>query len=301
MALNLTGIADYINENSREFVTRAVVENDTVKYLNSIGALRVGVKGKEAVQILDPDVVIQSNDSCGRSASGDTDFTQVVLEVSPLADFQNYCPKAFEKKWMSQYLTKGQHYTELLFAEDIMNARASKIAAANDKLIWQGDTDAVDANLNKFDGVLELLDGEAVEISVSGDAAAQLQAIVKAANPALLGSGDFAIFIGKDTAVAYQIDLANKNLFKEGDPLKVYGTDIAVVGVTGLNGTGIAVAGRASHIVVGTDLTSDSDTATLEYSVETKNFYMDFQWALGVAVAFPDEFVVATLNGGSAS
>lgn len=299
MALNLTALADYVNQNSREFVTRAITENDTVKYLNSIGALRVGVKGKEAVQILDAGVNIQTNANCGRTPLGDTTFSQAILEVLPLADFQNYCPKAFEKKWMSQYLTKGQHYSELLFAEDMMNVRASKIAKANEKLIWQGDTSLSDVNLNKFDGVLAKLDDAgvtAVDLSANTDIVAQLQTIVASADPDLLDSGDFAIFVGKEKAVAYQIALANKNLFREGDALKVYGTEISIVGVSGLSGTGKAVAGRASHLIVGTDLTSDLDTATLDYSVETKQFYMDFQWALGVTLAFPDEFGLYTLN-----
>lgn len=299
MAIDVTALTDYVNENSREFVTRVITENDTVAYLNSIGALRVGVKGKEAVQILDADVAIQLNDNCGRTPSGDTDFSQVILEVVPLADFQNYCPKAFEKKWMSQYLTKGQHYTELLFAEEMMNVRASKLARANERLIWQGDTDEVDTNLNKFDGVLKQLETAGVtatDLSAETDIVAQLQAMVAGADADLVGSGDYTIFLGKDKAVAYQIALANKNLFREGDALKVYGTDIAIVGVAGLNGTGQAVAGRASHLVVGTDLTSDLETASLEYSVETKQFYMDFQWALGVAIAFPDEFAIYQLD-----
>lgn len=299
MALNLSALPDYINQNSREFVTRAITENDTVKFLNSIGALRVGVKGKEAVQILDADVVIQLNENCGRTPSGDTDFSQAILEVVHLADFQNYCPKAFEKKWMSQYLTKGQHYTDLLFAEDMMNVRASKIAKANEKLIWQGDTASADPNLNKFDGVLKQLATAGVtatDISATTDIVAQLQAMVAGADADLLASGDFAIFLGKDKAVAYQIALANKNLFREGDALKVYGTDISIVGVAGLSGTGKAVAGRASHLIVGTDLVSDMDTASLDYSVETKQFYMDFQWALGVTLAFPDEFALYQLD-----
>lgn len=296
MALNLTALADYVNQNSREFVTRAITENDTVKYLNEVGSLRVGIKGKEAVQILDAGVVIQSNDSCGRTANGDTTFSQVIVEVKPLADFQNMCPKAFEKKWMSQYLTKGQKYTDLLFAEDMMNARASKIAAANEKLLWQGDTASADGNLNKFNGILKLLATPAkkVEWLKADDVVTQLQKIVLGANPAIVASGDFTIFVGKDKAIAYQIALANRNLFKEGDSLKVYGTDINIVGVTGLTGTDKIVAGRASHLIAGTDLTSDLDTASLEYSVETKQFYMDFQWALGVNVAFPDEFILAS-------
>lgn len=299
MALNLTALSDYVNENSLEFVTRVITENDTVKYLNEVGALRVGVKGKEAVQILDADVNIQSNESCGRNPLGDTDFAQVILEVFPLADFQNYCPKAFEKKWMSQYLTKGQHYSELLFAEEIMNVRASKLARANERLIWQGDTASADANLAFFDGVLKQLATAGVvttDLSANTDVVAQLQGIVAAADADIVGSGDFTIFVGKDKAMAYQIALANKNLYKEGDTMKVLGTDVAIVGVAGLNGTGLAVAGRASHLIVGTDLTSDLDTASLDYSVETKQFYMDFQWALGVTVAFPDEFVVAQLD-----
>ena len=300
MALDLTGLVDYVNQNSTEFVTKAVTGNDTIKYLNAKGSLRVGVKGKEAVQILDSDVNIVSNESCGRTAAGDTRFEQVTLQVVPLADFKNYCPRAFEKKWMSQYLTKGQHYTQLLFAEDVMNERAGKLAKANDKLIWQGDEDSADVNLNKFDGVLSQLDGEATEVSISNeDVVAALQTLVASLDPDAIDAGDVAIFIGKDKAIAYQIALANKNLFREGDALKVYGTDVDIVGVAGLTGTNKAVAGRASHLIVGTDLVSDTNTATLEYSVETKNFYMDFQWALGVTVAFPDDFVVGTFEAPS--
>lgn len=295
MALNVAALSDYVNQNSRDLLTRAITGNDTVDYLKSIGSLYAGIKYKEDIHLLEAAVMLQANASCGRTASGDTTFSSVTLEVKPLADYQNFCQKAFEKKWMTQYLTSGQNYTELLFAKEIMEERASKIANANEKLLWQGDTTSATANLNKFDGILKILDGVATEVSLTGitSPTAQLQKFIESADPAQLESGDFTVFIGRDKAIAYQIELANKNLYREGDPLAVLGTDIKIVPVGGLTGTDKIVAGRASHVVVGTDGTSDAEVATLEFSIETKQFYMDFQYTLGVNVVYADDFLIS--------
>ena len=40
---------------------------------------------------------------------------------------------------------------------------------------------------------------------------------------------------------------------------------------------------------------SDADNATVRYSIETTNWYVDFQYALGVAVVWADEAKKATI------
>jgi len=288
MALNLTALTDYVRENSTDFVVKSLMNAPTIDFLKSAGSVMVGIKGTEAIPLLDSDVGLQDNDGCGRSPQGSTTFGNAKITVHPLKDEQNFCPKNYEKKWMVEYLTQGQTYSELLFANDIMYLRASKIAGANERLIWQGDTDSVTPNLQKFDGFIKLLP-ETVVLPTAPTLLESLQKALLTVPQEVKNNDDFVIFLSQEDYEAINIELANKNIYKDTDDAKLFGTSAKLAPVAGLNGTGKFYFGRSRSFVVGTDLLGEEDSATMEYSIETKNIYMDFAYALGVAVVYADE------------
>lgn len=288
MALNLTGLSDYVRQNSTDLVVKSIMTADTIEFLKSEGTVLVGIKGSEDIPMLDSDINIQDGSDCGRTPLGSTSFTKATITVKPLKDEQDFCPKAYEKKWMVEYLTQGQTYTELLFANEIMALRASKIAEANEKLVWQGDTASANANLNKFDGFIKKAP-VTVALPSGATLIEQLQKALLTVDVAVKSQSDFAIFLSKNDLELINIELSNKNIYKETDNQKLFGTNVRLVAVNGLNGTDKFYFGRSRSFVIGTDLLGEEDSAEMTYSVETKKIYMDFHYALGVQVIYPAE------------
>ncbi|MES2265591.1 MAG: hypothetical protein V4520_02445 [Bacteroidota bacterium] len=300
MAFNISTLPNYVDQTSKTLLVDTVFGSQTADVLKGAeSSVTLGVKGTVALQLMSTDIALQTNTGCGRNPVGDTTFAQAYISVVPLKDEQNFCPKPLENKWTVQYLTKGQTYTEALFANEIMAARAAKIAEANEQLMWKGDTVAQSGNtaLNKFDGFIKQL--ATGSISLSGATGAT---VVEKLQNAFIGmptkvtaQSDVVMFIGTDVFNEYNVALANKNIFKSTDDKILFGTTIKLVPVDGLNGTRKVYVGRLRSFQMATDLMGEEDKATMNYSIETQNIYMDFHWALGVKAIYVSEVGVATV------
>lgn len=290
MALNLTGLPEYVSQKSKEFVTEAVMGAQTIQILKAAGSIQFGVKGKQAVNLLSVEVNLQDGSDCGRNPVGNTTIGQAIIQVVPLKDEQNFCPRAYENKWMAEYLTKGQTYSELLFAQEFMDGRAAKIAETNEKAIWQGDTSVSGStNLNKFDGFVKQIKGSPLSGSTNVSSSAtgstvveKLQGLYLAAPKTTSTSSDARIFIGTDKYQEYVMALANKNIYNPTADKTLFGGTIKLEPVDGLIGTGFALVAKPQHLIFGTDMLGEEEKASMEYSTETKQIYADFHFAMGV-------------------
>jgi len=300
MAFNISSLPQYIDQTSKQLLVDTVFGNQTATILKDAGSVTLGVKGQFALQLLSTDVTLQSATSCGRSNTGNANFSQVILTVHPLKDEQNLCNKPLENTWMVQYLTKGQDYTEAAFAQDIMSARALKIAQENEKLIWQGDTVVQSGNttLKQFDGfVKQIAAGSYISLSgATGSTTLQkLQNGFLGMPTKITSQSDAVIFVGTDVYNESVLNLANANIYKPTEDKSLYGTTGKLVPVDGLIGTRKVYYGRLRSFQLGTDLIGESDIASMQYSIETQNIYMDFHYALGVVPVYINEVGVATV------
>jgi hypothetical protein len=296
MALNLTGLPDYVSQKSTEFVKDAVLGAQTIKLLQSAGSVQFGIKSKAAINTLSVDVNVQSDLDCSRNPVGDTTIGQSIIEVHPLKDEQNYCPKKYENKWTGEYLTKGSTYSELLFAQDFMSARAEKIAEFNENHIWQGNATGATV-YNKYDGFIKLIKGSGAQsITASGATVdAKLQDAFLKAPIVTTSNTDVRMFVGHDTYNAYLAAVNNKNYFQSVEDKNLRGTTIKLEPVAGLNGTGFVLIATPDMLVYGTDLIGEEESATMDYSIETKQIYVDFHWKSGVQVVKTSQMAYAQL------
>lgn len=284
MALNLSALPDYVSQKSKDFITEAVLGSQTVGILKNAGAVQFGVKGTAAVNTLSVSVNFQDGSGCGRSPIGDTTISQPNITVKAIKDEQNYCPKAYEGKWTGEFLTKGQTYSELLFAQEIMTARAAKIAQENEKAVWQSDVTLTGStNLNKFDGFIKQVKASSANnITASGSTVVEkLQNLFIKAPKVTSTSTEAVIFIGTDKYQEYVMAMAAKNLYNPTADKTLFGATAKLEPVDGLIGTGFALYAKPQHLIYGTDLLGEEEKAEMVYSVETKQIYMDFAWAMG--------------------
>lgn len=154
MAFSVGTLANYTDEQRFPLIRKAVLSAKTASLLT----LQAGVKSAAAINILESDAIFQA-DGCGFNASGTTALTQRVITVGAIKVQEALCPKTLEAKYIQTQLAPGSMYDSIPFEQIYSEEKASQIAKAVEVALWQGDLASGTANLNKFDGLLKVIDG----------------------------------------------------------------------------------------------------------------------------------------------
>ncbi len=288
-SFDITNLGSYVQNSGNQYAVKSVASAKTAKALIDSKNVQVGVKGTAAILKLDSNVSLIKNAGCTtRTAGSSIVLSSRNIVVNQIADQGNICPATLWNTFYADSLAKGAVPQEELlpvFADAIMNDRALKIAAANEKLIWQGDESLTGTtNLKQINGILKAV--TATTALTGATIINKLQMAFTGSNVDNRNQEDFKIFIGEDTYATYRIALANANIFQAQADDTLFGTTAKLFVTSGLNGTGKAFATRLSNLQLGLDGAADADKATMRYSVETGNFYQDFAYSLGVAVVY---------------
>jgi len=312
MAFNVSALADYTEQNEALLVTSSVLGAKTASLIKSAGNVMVGVKSSETINIMDTDAIFQSGSSCGFTASGSTTFTQRTVTVGKIKVNEALCPKDLEAKYLQKALPTGSMYDSIPFEQEFSEKKAKRIAAQLETALWQGDTDSVNVNLNKFDGLVKLIgaasgvvaanastyiSGAPLSSITSANVISIFDGIYKAIPAQVVAADDMTIFCGQDLFRTYTIALKNENMFhytvdsKADGEFVLPGTSIKVVAVAGLNGTNKAYALRLSNMFLGTDLLNEEEKFEIFYAKEADQVRFVSEFKMGVNIAFPDEIV----------
>ena len=312
MGFNVSALANYTEQNAALLVTSSVLGAKTATLIKSAGNVMVGVKSSETINIMDTDAIFQSGGSCGFTASGSTTFTQRTVTVGKIKVNEALCPKDLEAKYLQKALPTGSMYDSVPFEQEFADKKAKTIAAQLETSIWQGDTDSVNFNLNKFDGLVKLIGAASGVVAANAStyiSGAPLSSITAAnvisifdgvyqAIPAkVVAADDMTIFCGQDLFRTYTIALKNSGSFnyqidvKADSEFVLPGTTIKVVAVAGLNGTNKVYATRLSNLFIGTDLLNEEEKFEIFYAKEADQVRFVSEFKMGVNFAFPDEMV----------
>lgn len=315
MALDLSGLTNYVKENELQLTSAAIFSAKTASLIESSGNVQVGIKSSETINVMTTDAIFQAGGTCGFSSSGSTTITQRVIVVGKIKVQESICPKTFEAKYTQKALREGSSYDYMAYAAEYSAQKVERIGAALETAIWQGDTDSQNAQLNKFDGFTKIIDalgfggagdpidGNAADLTTltSANVIDAVDAIFVAIPAALLDKQDVVIFAGNDTFRKYVLALREANLFHypvdaANMELVVPGTNVKLIGVNGLNGTDKMFGISMSNMYLGTDLLNEQDRFELFYARESDEMRFVVEFKLGVQVAFPDEVVYWKLH-----
>jgi hypothetical protein len=314
MALSLGTLSLYTKQLVEPLLTSAVIGAKTQQLIMDGGI--VIPKAKSAVQIplMDTDAVFQA-DGCGYSPSGTTSFTQRTVTVGKIQVSETICPKNFEAYFTQEALKAGSTYEDFgnaQFLEAYLAKKNARIAAQIETSIWQGDvTGSGGANLNKFDGLIRLIDlGSPTDANVSGftgvatittitssNVVAATEGIYKAIPAEVMAKGDVKIFCGYDWYRLLILAYRALNLFSynpqdvNAQSFILPGTNIEVVPVNGLNTTGDAYAISLSNMVLAVDLENEENNYRVFYSMDNDEIRTKVSFKVGVNVAFTNEVV----------
>jgi len=108
MALDLTGLTNYVKENEQQLATSLVFKPKTAQLIEGAGNVMVGVKSSEKINIMETNAVFQAGGTCGFSSSGTTAFTQRSVAPGKIKVNESICHKA---------VSNAAPITSIFFAE----------------------------------------------------------------------------------------------------------------------------------------------------------------------------------------
>lgn len=315
-ALVVSGLTDYVKENEEILLTKAVFGGKTADLIAAEGNLMLGVKSSEKIAILATDAIFQNGDNCARVSSGSTSLTQRTITVGTIAVVEDICVADLDKKYISYKMSRGANENKLPFDQEYSELKAKTVAKQLEIAIWQGDTTSLNANLNKFDGLIKIIDaaGTAVASNVAaygaasittgtGIIASNVKAIVNSlwlALPAdVTGQDDIRIFTGWDTFNKFINAFTDQNLFNfapTGSEVSaangvviIPGTNYKLTAVHGLDGTNRLFGVQMSNLVEATDLQSDYEDFRMLPDQFDDYIRFKMRFRFGVQVGFPDQ------------
>lgn len=289
MGFVVTSLPDYVNQNSKELISKSVFGAPSVRHLN----LMTGVKYKDAINLINTEAGLQER-TCGWDASGDVTLSQAIMEVGAYKVNMSLCEEDLRKKWMNSEVMTAAGAEVLPFEERITGEIVASIANQVEKLIWQADKSAQTPDL--FNGLLTQIKASSAATDVQSTASTtygKVKDVYMAIPASILDKA--VIFVGVDTFRAYCQDLVTQNLYHYSadlDPEKMEvilpGTNTRVIAVSGLNGTNAIVASDPANFFYGVDMVDDMEQFKLWYSDDNQEFRLAVKFNAGAAIAFED-------------
>jgi hypothetical protein len=311
MAFNVDLLTDYVKQKADDIVSASLFAAKTQQLIQSGGNVMIEVKSAQTVNIMDTDAAFQDDSGCAFNASGTTTFTQRTLTVGKIKVQEALCPKDLEAKYLQESLRPGTNQESIAFEQAYMDRKSGKVAEQLEVALWQGDTDSLNINLNKFDGFQKIIAAASgvvdanttpyVSATVTEITVANVLSVIKGIKNAIparvMGKEDLVIFCGWDIFNLIVDAHVNANLFNYGSQnigdgeFTIPGTKYKIIAVHGLDGTSDLYAIRLSNMYFGTDLLSDETTADMWFSQDDRNVKYHLAFKAGVQIAFPSEVV----------
>lgn len=292
MALNVSGLTDYVNVHKDELLVKAAADSKTIRFVD----IMPGVKSEDAIPYLSSTVVFDDGSKCGFDAKGDDVFSERKIKTSAVKVNKKFCWKEFEKKFANYQLLWQAGRETLPFEEKIANANLEAIQKELENVIWNGDTAIT------MDGFLKQISeiDSASTIAVTGVTTGSsytdiIKAVVKAIPGAALKKG-VNLFLSHTAFNGYIAEqnencCANRPVIDAAvETLKYVGDSrITLIPVEGLETSGAMVAASKDALVYATDLEGSEGEYKMWYSEDNDDFRLRVLFRAGTALRWPDE------------
>lgn len=303
MAISLSSLTKYVEENRLPLIRQTILDGQTVKHLQ----LMTGVKNESALNLLDTEISLGNGRACGFSAAGNDTFSQRTLKAAAVKINKSYCHRSMLDYWMNNQVRVAAGDTGLPFEQEFAENVVKKANVAIENAIWKGIT----VNSVAYPGFIQLATDATTPFTVADLTGAttvynKVLAVYNAIPADTLEETE--IFMGRDTYRALVAELVAKNLYHyvpEVDAtfeMILPGTSTKIVGVKGLDGKFGAVGSEKNYIIAlnvahafyGTDMQGDEEQFKMWYSEDNDEYRLALAFNFGVQVAFPLENVVAS-------
>lgn len=298
MAINLSSLTAYVEENRLPLIRQTILDGQTVKHLQ----LMTGVKSESALNLLDTSIEFGNGRACGFNAEGSDTFTQRNIKVAAVKVNKSYCHRSMLDYWMNNQVRVAAGDTGLPFEQEFAEGVVKQANVAIEDAIWNGVT----INNVSYPGFIALAEDATTPFTTVDpsdlDANATIYDKVLAVYNAIPADTleETEIFIGRDVYRSLVAELVAKNLYHympevDGSfEMILPGTSTKVVGVKGLDEQNYIIALNVKHAFYGTDMQGDEEEFKMWYSQDNDEYRLALAFSFGVQVAFPEENVVLT-------
>ena len=299
MAFTVSSLTSYVDQSSTELIAAAQFKSETAALAN----IQTGVKSSAALQLLATDATMLDGSSCGFSGTDGATFTQREIVAKSIKFEFTVCPKTLETKWTQLLLKAGQNYTEADIPQMIIDEYIKIINKRLEVADWQGDIDNGGTNLNRYDGLINVIVNSSGVVSAtpstwnSTNARTIVKNIINNIPAQLRGDSDLVFFIGYPELETYRQALMDANLYHVsagdgGGVIYAEGSVYKFVPVHGLDSQARIFAMKPSNIYLGVDMQGEEEQARMWVDgSDNETIKMRVSARRGWQVAYPSEIV----------
>jgi len=311
---DISALPSYINEQSSEIYADLIYSSGLTSRINVLE----NVKGSETIKLLNSDLALESGSNCASTFDENNAivFDGKNLVTSRLMVGTELCNDTLEGTWAQLLLSIGANQQDRdLPLEDVLTAYLVKMTKKkNQDLMFLGDVDSLNGNLNHYDGFIkqwqadtDVVSASSTETAITSANAFDLAKLVyDNINPVLFDNGaNVEIITGRQEANAILTQIyndkdysANIEVVNEGSEMSFIlpTTNITVRTYPQLNGLGKMFATPYTYMWWGTDISSDLDGISVRFLEESEKLRLRNLFRSGVQYVYSDYFVKLVLG-----
>lgn len=302
-AYDVSTIGGYSDQVGGELLAKALIGGTTASIVN----VRTGIKGTQALNLLDSTPVFQAG-NCSLSPSGVTQFTQHSITTCPETLFEALCYKQLFATYQSMLMKAGQTQEEVPFEQMIMDLKKKQIEQHVESKLWTATTAGGDcfngfkllisqSTGNTFASAVASSSGTTFSSSATygnaGNPITEVDNLINVLDANALVREDLVVFMSYSNFRLYVQALTRANFFTNYiDKTDVTSnmkaihpnTNIQVVPTLGLNGSNQVTIGPAEYMIYGVDLLSD-ETLRAWYSLDFDEIRIRSNFNYGATIA----------------
>jgi hypothetical protein len=302
---DVSAITPYSDQVGGQLLAKALIGGTTASIVN----VRTGIKGTQALNLLDSTPVIQDG-LCSLSPSGTTTFTQHNITTCPKTLFESLCYKDLFDTYQSMLMKAGQTQEEVPFEQMIMDLKKKQIEQYVEQKLWQarstgGGSDCFEGfsflisknTGNTFNTAIADSSGVTFSSSaaygVSGNPITEVDNLINVLSADALSREDLVVFMSYANFRLYVQALTRANFFTNyigstditSNMQAIHpNTNIKVTPTIGLSASNQVTIGPAEYMIYGVDLMSD-ETLRAWYSVDFDEIRVRSNFNFGATIA----------------
>lgn len=278
--------------------------------------LQTGIKSHDYLHIAKTEV---NFGDCGCTQSDDTNhvFLDREISVGCVKVEDKVCANDFINMYLEAEINITAGHETLGEAGGVLaHGFATAIANRTDIAIWQGDKTSANGNLNKFDGILKIMSGEAdvakIDLAAITEPWDLVMALVRALPESAYLRGQDSpegsqpvIIMGSTLFRNLGFALTDKGLnactqsivpekFRDFNSFMFPNSDIRFIGVPGMNGTGKIIGGSLYDFYLGADMENGDEIIDGWWSQDDDAWRQRAKFSYGTQIAFPRDMFLAT-------
>lgn len=311
MALNVDALADFSNQLAGKIVLDTVFTGTTAEYTS----VQEGIKFQEPLNLAVVTPYFQGGDAVS-TESGSAVFSQRNITVTKRTAYDAWNLQLLTDKYLGKMaLPEGSYEETFAIMDDLTGDLVRKSQQQNDLFIWtavSGSTFGGSTVTPDADGFLNLISGSTAGVNVPTGIGAnvitgstaydQIVDMIGNLDDNVINADDLTVWCGPNVFTRVVSGLTTQNLF-HFDPTTVERRNgiyevplpgfpnIRIVGTYGLTGSERVILGPSSDMVIGTDLSSDTENFKTWFSIDDDAIKYRLRNKLGVQVGHPDYFV----------